>query len=304
MPRTLHMTGRDWFWLIILSLFWGASFFFGQVAVAEIPPLTLALGRVAIAAAILLVYMRATGLSLPRRALWPSLAVMACLNNVIPFSLIYWSQQYIPSGLASILNATVPLFTILIAHVLTHDDKLAPLRACGVVIGFLGVVTVIGVEGLREADVNLAAQGASLLGAFFYALSGVYGRRFQKEKPASVAAGLLLFATLFLVPLSFLFDRPWTLPAPGLPAIGSVLGVAAISTAAAFLIYFHVLARAGATNLLLVTFLVPISAILLGALFLHELLAVRHFIGMAIIAGGLAVIDGRPLRWIARLYWH
>lgn len=296
------MTASDWFWLVVLSLFWGASFFFGQVAVKEIPPLTLALGRVAIAAAILLIYLRIIGLRLPERALWPSLAVMACLNNVIPFALIYWSQQHIPSGLASILNATVPLFTILAAHALTHDDRITPARAAGVVIGFLGVITVIGPQGLREAGVHLAAQGASLLGAFFYALSGVYGRRFQKQKPAPVAAGLLLFSTLFLLPLSFLFDHPWTLPFPGVPALWSVLGVAAISTAAAFLIYFHVLARAGATNLLLVTFLVPISAILLGALFLNELLALRHFAGMAIIAIGLAVIDGRPLRWIARLF--
>jgi drug/metabolite transporter (DMT)-like permease len=298
------MTASDWFWLVVLSLFWGASFFFGQVAVKEIPPLTLALGRVAIAAAILLLYLRAIGLPLPGRTLWPSLAVMACLNNAIPFTLIYWSQQHIPSGLASILNATVPLFTIVVAHVLTHDDRITPARAAGVVIGFLGVVTVIGPQGMREAGVHLAAQGASLLGAFFYALSGVYGRRFQKQKPAPLAAGLLLFSTLFLLPLSFLFDHPWTLPFPSLPAIGSVLGVAAISTAAAFLIYFHVLARAGATNLLLVTFFVPISAILLGALFLNEALALRHFAGMAIIAIGLAVIDGRSLRWMARLFWR
>lgn len=296
------MTASDWALLILLSLFWGASFFFGQVAVQEIPPLTLAFGRVAIAAAILLVYLRVAGISLPPRSLWLALSVMAVFNNVLPFALIYWSQQHIPSGLASILNATVPLFTILVAHVATHDDRLTPERALGVGVGLIGVIVVIGPQALREVGINLAAQAASLTGAFFYALSGVYGRRFKNESAPSVSAGLLVISTLILIPLSFFFEQPWNLAIPTAPALGSLLGVAAISTSAAYLIYFHILARAGATNLLLVTFLVPVSAILLGALILGEVLAPRHFAGMTVIAFGLALIDGRPVRWIARLF--
>lgn len=297
------MTASDWFWLVVLSLFWGGSFFFGKVAVAEIPPLTLALGRVAIAAAALLIYLRIAGIELPAgRAVWISLALMSVVNNVLPFSLIYWGQQYISSSLSSILNASVPLFTIVVAHFATLDDRITPLRLCGLLVGFLGVIVVVGPEELKSAGIELLAQLAALLGAFCYAISGVYGRKFRNMNSASVSAGVLLASILFLAPLSLFVDQPWHLPMPGLPAIGSLLGVALISTSAAYLIYFHILARAGATNLLLVTFLVPVSAILLGSAFLHEKLSMNQFIGMVIIAFGLALIDGRPARWIVRLF--
>ncbi len=297
------MTASDWFWLVVLSLFWGGSFFFGKIAVAEIPPLTLALGRVSIAAFALLIYLRAAGIELPKgRAVWISLALMSVVNNVLPFSLIYWGQQYISSSLSSILNASVPLFTIVVAHFATHDDRISPLRMSGLLVGFLGVIVVVGPAELKNAGVELLAQIAALLGAFCYAISGVYGRRFKNMNTASVSAGVLLASILFLLPLSLLIDQPWQLPLPGMPALGSLLGVALISTSAAYLIYFHILARAGATNLLLVTFLVPVSAILLGSAFLHEKLSINQFIGMVIIAVGLALIDGRPVRWIGALF--
>jgi drug/metabolite transporter (DMT)-like permease len=291
----------DWLLILVLSVFWGGSFFFTGVAIREIPPVTLALARVGIAAAILLVYARAVGLKLPPFGpVWKSLAAMAILNNVAPFILIFWSQSHIPSGLASILNATTPLFTIVVAHFATSDDKITPARFAGLVAGFIGVLIVIGPDALRDLGVNVLAQLASLLAAMCYAVSGVYGRRFTNLGPAVVSASILLISTAIIVPLAVVVDRPWTLPVPSAVGLAATVALAAISTAAAYLIYFRVLARAGATNLLLVTFLIPVSAILLGALFLGETLEVRHFVGMGAIALGLAAIDGRPQRMLMR----
>ena len=297
MQPKLKMSLSDWLLIVVLSIFWGGSFFFAGVAVQEIPPLTLALARVGIAAAILLVYVRVAGLSLPPLgAIWGPLAVMAIFNNVAPFTLIFWSQTHIPSGLASILNATTPLFTIIVAHFATADDKITRSRLAGLLAGFVGVLIVIGPEALRDLGVNVLAQLASLLAAICYAVTGVYGRRFKALPPAVVGASMLLIATILLLPLAAYADRPWALPVPSFGAVAATIALAAVSTALAYLIYFRVLARAGATNLLLVTFLIPVSAILLGALFLGETLAPRHFVGMAAIALGLAAIDGRPQR--------
>jgi drug/metabolite transporter (DMT)-like permease len=303
MAAKLTMSVSDWLLILVLSVFWGGSFFFAGIAIKEIPPVTLALGRVGIAAAILLVYLRLIGSKLPHFGpVWGPLVVMALLNNVVPFILIFWSQTHIPSGLASILNATTPLFTIVVAHFATTDDKITPPRLAGLIFGFIGVLIVIGPDALRDLGVNVLAQLASLLGAVCYAVSGVYGRRFGNLTPAVVSASILLISTVVIAPLALIADRPWTLPVPSAPAIAATIGVAAISTAAAFLIYFRVLARAGATNLLLVTFLIPVSAILLGALFLGETLAVRHFAGMGAIALGLAAIDGRPQRALMKVW--
>jgi drug/metabolite transporter (DMT)-like permease len=192
------------------------------------------------------------------------------------------------------------MFTIVVAHFATEDDRLTTRRIVSLAAGFAGVIIVIGPDALRDLGVHVAAELASLTAALFYAISGVYGRRFQGEAPAAVSAGLLIMATLWLVPLAALVDRPWTLPVPSAEAILSTMALAVIATAAAYLIYFRVLARAGATNLGLVTFLIPVSAIVLGSAFLGEALEIRHFVGMGGIALGLAAIDGRPQRWLAR----
>jgi drug/metabolite transporter (DMT)-like permease len=303
MPAKLTMSASDWALLLLLSLLWGGSFFFAEIALEEIPPLTLALLRVALAAAILFAYVRARGLTLPAYGpMWGSLAVMAVLNNVAPFTLIFWSQTHIGGGLASILNATTPLFTIMVAHFATQDDRITPARLVGLVAGFLGVLIVIGADALRELGVHVVAQLASLLAAFCYALSGVYGRRFRGLAPAVLSACILLISTIVMLPLVAVLDRPWMLPLPSAGAIAATIAIAAISTAFAYLIYFRVLARAGATNLLLVTFLIPVSAILLGVLFLDETLELRHMLGMAAIAVGLAAIDGRPQQILARRF--
>jgi drug/metabolite transporter (DMT)-like permease len=291
------MSATDWLLLVALSMLWGASFFFGKIALLELPPLTVALGRVAIAAAILVVLARITGTVLPAdMAAWRPYLLMGLLNNVIPFGLIFWGQTHIPSGLAAILNATTPLFTVLVAHIATADEKLTAARVSGVIFGFCGVVVMIGPDMLRQLGAEIAAQLACLLAAISYAIAGVYGRRFRGEPPLRVAAGQLVASSIILAPLALVLDQPWTLPWPSASAWAALVALASLSTALGYLIYFRLLARAGATNVLLVTFLIPVSAILLGTLILGEQLAVRHIVGMIAIGIGLAAIDGRLLR--------
>jgi len=295
------MGWREWALLIALSVLWGGSFFFVGVAVAELPTFTIVALRVLLAALALLVFLKAVGISIPSSAkAWRAFAVMGVLNNVIPFSLIVWGQAHIASGLASILNATTPLFTVAVAHWLTADEKLTPSRAAGVAVGFVGVVVMIGPVALQGFGADLLAQLACLAAALSYAFAGVFGRRFRALglAPLQTALGQVAASSMLLVPLALLVDRPWTLQMPGHATWLSVIGLAVLSTALAYGLYFRILARAGATNVLLVTFLVPVSAILLGALVLSERLQARHFAGMALIGTGLAAIDGRLVaRW-------
>ena len=299
MPARLSLSATDWLLLVFLSLLWGGSFFFAKIAVDELPPLTLALGRVGIAAALLAVLAGRAGLVSLARA-WPAFAVLGLLNNVIPFTLIFWGQTHIPSGLASIFNATTPIFTALIAHFATRDEKLDAAKLVGVTTGFVGVVAMLGPEVLGDIGVGLWAQFACLVAAVSYAVAGIWGRRLARLPAVTVAAGQLIAASVVLAPLAMLVDRPWRLALPSAAALAALLALAVLSTALAYVIYFRILARAGATNLLLVTFLIPVSAILLGTAVLGERLAPHHFAGMAIIAVGLAAIDGRPARILAR----
>ncbi len=296
------MSATDWLLLVTLSILWGGSFFFTKLVVMVLPPLTVAFARVAIAAAILVVLARATGVALPDRvAAWRPYLVMGLLNNAIPFGLIFWGQTHIPSGLAAILNATTPLFTVLVAHWATADERLTAARLAGVAAGLAGVVVMVGPDLLHDLGTSVLGQLAVLLAAVSYAFAGVFGRRFRGEPALRVAAGQLAGSTLLLAPVAILIDRPWTLPPPGAATIAALVALAAVSTALAYLIYFRILARAGATNVLLVTFLIPVSAILLGTLILGEQLEPRHIIGMAAIGIGLAVIDGRALKLAYRV---
>lgn len=282
--------------LITLSVLWGGSFFFNGVGVKELPPLTLVVGRVSLAAITLFIVMRALGLKMPgNRSVWLAFFVMGLLNNVVPFTLIVWGQVHVASGVASILNATTPLFTVLVAHGLTRDEKMTPARFAGVVLGVVGVAVMIGEDAVRDLGVNVTAQLAILGAALSYAFAGVYGRRFRGMNitPIATATGQVTASSILLLPVMLVVDQPWTLPVPSLGAIGSVVAIATLSTALAYILYFRLLATAGATNLLLVTFLVPVSAIILGVAVLGEVLLPEHMIGMGFIGLGLAAIDGR-----------
>jgi drug/metabolite transporter (DMT)-like permease len=295
--RLPAMNGAAWVLLLTLSVLWGATFFFWKVLVEELPPFTAVLGRVGIAALVLILLLAMRGEMLPMtRAAWIRFTTMAALNNAIPFALIAYGETVIASGLAAILNATTPVFTVLVAHALTDDEALTPLRALGVGLGFVGVVVLVWPDLLPGGLAgNLLGEFACLLASVAYAFAGVYGRRFSGLSPITAAAGQLTAATGLMLPLVMIVDRPWLLPAPSTTIWVSLAATAVLCTAAGYPVYFRLLAVAGATNLLLVTFLLPISSLLLGAVFLHEAITPAAIIGMALIGLGLAAIDGRLL---------
>lgn len=287
------MRTTDWLLLAFLSLLWGASFFFAAVAVRDIPPLTLVLARVAIAAAILLPIVRALGLALPTGlAAWRSYAVLAILNNLIPFSLIFYGQTRIASALASVLNATTPLFALILARAFA-DEPLTAARIGGVLLGILGVAILMGPDVLSANTGSTLGMLCVLGAAFSYGLSALWMRRLRDMPPMVSALSRLLCSSLLLLPVAATVDRFWELAIPGLPAASAVLGLAALSTALAYIVFFRISAAAGPSNVMLVTLLIPVSATALGALVLGERLAANQLAGAMVIASALVVIDGR-----------
>lgn len=291
--------------LVMLSVLWGGSFFFVGIAVKDLPPFTIVVARVAIAALALHGLLWLLGHKLPRDArTWVAFFGMGLLNNVVPFTLIVWGQTHIASGLAAILNATTPLFTLIVAHLATRDEKMSGGGVAGVVVGFAGVGIMVGGTALRSLGTDVIAQFAILAAALSYAFAAVFGRRFATMgiAPVATATGQLTASAIVLLPVMVLVDHPWTLPMPSYSTIAALAGLALVSTAIAYIIYFRILQTAGATNLLLVTFLIPVSAILLGTLVLGETLQPKHLMGMALIGVGLAAIDGRSWRMLTRTF--
>ncbi|MCW8887073.1 MAG: DMT family transporter [Motiliproteus sp.] len=299
MNRSIKQTmgSREWTMLLLLSLLWGGSFFFVEIAIGDLSPLTIVTFRVAMAALALWGYVWFAGIPVAlSMAVVRAFLVMGLLNNVLPFTLIVWGQNYLDSGAAAILNATTPLFTVLVATCLLADERATLMKFVGVLLGFGGVVVLLGFPA--ESEGGVMPQIAVLVAAFSYALAGVYGRRFKilGVAPAVVAAGQVTASTVFMVPLMLSVD--------GLPAWSdisvsvwfAIVSLAVLSTALAYVLYFRILETAGATNLLLVTLLIPVSAILLGTLILNETLTAGHFYGMGLIAIGLSFIDGRLWR--------
>lgn len=295
------MSPYEWLLLTILSILWGGSFFFVGVAVEALPPLTIVTLRVFLAAIALLAVVYFTGSRMPSNpTVWIAFIGMGVLNNVIPFTLIVWGQTHIASGLASILNATTPMFTVVAAHFLTRDEKMSKLKVLGVVFGLAGVAIMIGREALGGLGENILGQFAVLGAAISYSLAGIYGRRFRQLgiKPVVTATGQVTASSLILIPLALFYDRPFTLPMPELEIWLAIVGLALFSTALAYILYFRILSTAGATNVLLVTLLIPVSAILLGTAILGEQLELKHMIGMGLISIGLLSMDGRMFQLI------
>lgn len=298
------MTPVEGLLLLILSVVWGGSFFFIAIAVKEIPPFTIVTMRVVLGAAILLLVMRFSAIPFPvGREIWTTFLVIGLVNSVIPFSLLVWGQSHIASGLASILNGTTPLFTVLVAHFMTDDEKITPSRLAGLAVGLAGVAIMMGHDLLNTLGTDLPAQLACLVAGLAYAFGGVYGRRFSALGIAPIAAAVGQFtgAAILIVPLMLIVDQPWRLAMPSTGALTAVLGLALLSTAFAYILYFRLLASAGATNVHLVTLLIPVTAVLLGIAFLGESLEPKHLAGMALIGLGLAVIDGRPALAMRRM---
>jgi drug/metabolite transporter (DMT)-like permease len=289
------MGGREWLLLVVLSVLWGGSFFFFKVLVAELPTLTIVLGRVLLAGVLLNLVMLARRDPLPTSPrIWGAFFVMGTLNNIVPFALLVWAETRISSGLASALNATTPIFSVLATHAFTHNEKLNWSKGVGVFFGFLGVLALVGPSIFAGVDAyQIPAEIACLVTALVYAFAGIYGRRFKSMPSLTVATGQITASTVMLIPLTLAIDQPWKLASPSAHAWQALISLAVFSTALAYIIYFRILARAGVTNVMLVTLLVPVSAILLGVVFLGETFTAQVFCGMALIAVGLAAIDGR-----------
>lgn len=299
-PNDNRIDARDWSLLAVLSILWGGSFFFNGAALRELPPLTLVFLRVALGAAILLPLLRRQGIGFPKGAAgWTPFVAIGLLNNVIPFSLIVIGQTFVPSGLASILNATTPLFTVMVMAA-AGEEALQMRRIAGVALGLLGVVVLRG-WGIEARP----GQGLGILlclgGAFSYGFAALAARRLLKHSPPlGTATFQLMASTVMMAAIAGVMEQPWRLPMPGLTTWFAVLGLAGLSTALAYIVFFQILRRSGATNVMLVTLLIPVTALLLGWLVLGEPISAREIAGAIVIGSALLVIDGRVLNLLRR----
>jgi drug/metabolite transporter (DMT)-like permease len=237
-----------------------------------------------------------TGSSLPSDIQsWTMLTIVGALNCALPFALFFWGQQHLDSGYAAILNATTPLWGVIVAHLMTHEEKLTPSRLIGVLVGLSGIIVMVGRDALGGLTDNLLAQLACLVSTVFYSFAAIYGRRLSQAamSPLVIASGQTIAAALLMLPLMLIIDQPWTLAAPRLDATLAALTLAALSTALAYVLYFRLIDRAGASNAQLVAFIMPVLAVILGVAFLNEVMAPRQIAGAALIALGLLILDGR-----------
>ena len=290
------MGAKDWAMLLLLSLLWGGSFFFISVAVSELPPFTLVTMRVGLAAITLWLILLVSGYPIPKSPkVWQAFMIMGLLGNALPFSLIAWGQTHIGAGLASIINATTPIFTILIAGAFLSDEHITPKKVLGITAGLFGVIVLIGPSALLELGTNTMAQLAVIGAAVSYSCATVFGRRFKAMgiSPFDTAVGQVTASTIILLPAVWFVDKPLQLANPSLQVWLAILALAIFSTAFAYILFFRILSSSGATNVVLVTFLAPVTASFLSWLILDEQLQTKHFIGMACIGLGLAIIDGR-----------
>jgi len=296
MTQSPKLDGTGWLLIGILSILWGGAFFLIEVGLRSYPPITLVFMRLVLAVPPMWIAMRLMGQRLPSEPrVWGLLAVVGALNCALPFILFFWGQQYLDSGYASILNATTPLWGVITAHFLTSDEKATPARILGVLIGMAGIVVMVGPEAMKGLSNNLLAQIACIISTIFYSFAAIYGRRLSQTEltPMAVATGQTMMAALMMVPVVVLVDQPWTMATPRLDSTLAGLTLALFSTALAYTLYFRLIDRSGASNAQLVAFLMPILAVILGIAFLGESLSGGQIVGAALIAIGLAILDGR-----------
>lgn len=297
--RTSQISASAWLMLVGLGLLWGGSFFFAGMAVKHVPPFTLAFLRFALAALALHIFIAGRyQLYDVLRTRWRAFVILGLLNNAVPHSLIFLGQTEIGAGLASILNATTPIWTVIIAHLTTEDEKLSRRKLLGTLIGLAGTVVLFSPQLSDRSGAPLWAMALPLLAAISYGFAAVWGRQFRDVAPPVTAAGQLTASTLIMLPLVLLHDAPASLPIPPVGAIAAILALALLSTALAYILYFRLITVAGATNASLVTLLVPPSAILLSVLFLGERVGSEDMLGLGLIILGLVVLDGRLARRI------
>ena len=296
LPRPATLTTEAWLLIFALSLPWGGSFLFFRILAGELPSFTIVLGRLALAVILLYPMLRLRGerLDVP----WGKFMVMGLLNNVIPFSLFAWASIRITGGEAAILNATTPMFGAIVLRLLA-GERLTGARIAGILLGLAGVAVLVGPAartlGANLWDGNLWADLACLGAALSYGVTTLWGRRLRHIPPFQAATAQCLCSTLMLIPLVALIDQPWTLPMPSWRALGALAGIGWLSTGIAYVVFFRIVAVAGVANVMLVTFLAPVSAMILGAIVLGEGVGWNAIAGMVLIFAGLAAIDGRLL---------
>ncbi|WP_257166791.1 DMT family transporter [Bradyrhizobium sp. SRS-191] len=289
MPRRSHLT-RDLALLLVLSTLWGASYTFIKIGVETIPPLTLIAARTLVAGLLLASIIRGRGLAWPREpAIWRRFLVQAGLNSVVPFTLIAWAERTVEAGLATILNATSPIFTFLLTALVTRHEPVTWRKLVGVIAGLAGTCLIVGVEALQGVGQQLWAQLAIVAATICYAGAAIVGKGFKGLDPMLPAAGSLLSGAAILIPLALVIDHPWTL-APSLRSVLALLALAIISTAAAMVIYFHLVQTLGSIGATAQSYLrVPIGvAIAVAALGEH--LAPTAWIGLACIVIGVVAM--------------
>lgn len=287
--------------MLLLALFWGGSYFWSALALRAFGPFTIVGLRLLLGSAMLIVYVTARGFSLRLApAVWRDLFVLGFLNLFFPFCLITWGQTQIASGLAAIFNATAPLFAVVVAHFATRDERLTVQKISGVLLGIAGVAVMVGVDALRGLGLQVLAQLAVLGGALSYGCAAVYARRFRNQPSMVIATGQITTAAIMAVPVALFIETPWNMPAPGVIPLVAIAGLAILSSAVSPLLYFAILKSVGATNAIVVTFLAPVSALLLGVLVLGEAFTSQQAAGIVLIGMGLAAIDGRPAPWLRR----
>ncbi|SIT79023.1 Permease of the drug/metabolite transporter (DMT) superfamily [Yoonia rosea] len=296
-PVQKTISPQAWAGLMILAFIWGGSFLSVHVALEEIGPLTSVAHRTGWAMLILWAYVLIRRLPLPTdRRVWGAFLVMGLLNNVIPFSLMAWGQLHIETGLTSILNAATAIFGVTAAALFLADERMTARKAIGVGIGFLGVSTAIGLNAFKDFDIRSLGQLAVIGGTISYALAGVWARKTLGHlKPQVAAAGMLTGASLITLPAAWIIEGPITLSLQP-QTWAAITYYAVVATAIAYILYYRVLALAGSGNAMLVTLLVAPVAIVLGAIVLGEALPLRAYIGFAILALGLLILDGRLVK--------
>ncbi|WP_170750933.1 DMT family transporter [Ruegeria lacuscaerulensis] len=292
-----HLSGRAWAELLLLGLIWGASFLAIRIALDTIPVMTSVLHRVfwAMLALWLIVWAKQQSVPTDLRT-WGAFLVMGLLNNAIPFTLMAWGQLYIDTGLTSILNAATAVFGVLVAAMLFRDERLTKARALGVGLGFLGVTIAIGWRNFASFNIQNVAQLAIIAGALSYAFASAWARVALSHLPPTVAAaGMLTGATVVILPITLMTDG---IPVLNLPAITwvAITYYALVATAGAYLLYYRVLAMAGAGNLMLVTLVIPPIAILLGSVLRDEALPVQAYLGFAVLGLGLLILNRSAAR--------
>lgn len=290
------MTAQQWGLLVLIAVIWGMSFFFTKLALRELGPFTLVFYRLLLAASVTCMVLFLSGQRLPMDILsWRRFFMLGAFNACVPFTLVSIGQVYIDSSLASILNATAPIFTVIMAHYLTEDEKINAHRLAGVVLAFAGVVLLIGPGSLASMTSNYIGQLAMFGAVMSYSYSSIYAKNVSDMPILPTMTGTLVTACLLSYPLAFLLEYPLVTDIHA-PTIGAVLFISLMATSFAYLLYFHVIRTAGATNTLLLVFLIPVTAILMGVVILDESVDARMIAGMLIVFCALVLVDGRVLR--------